>query len=144
MKKILNYIDGSYCEPFSQDWLDNYNPSKGVVYSKIASSSSVDVDNAYLAAEKAFPSWSNTTINKRSAILSKIADLIEDNLDKLAEAESLDNGKPLSLAKSVDVPRASSNFKFFAQIWYFFVFNSTSFIKIIETETIIVNFFGQK
>ena len=114
MKKILNYIDGSYCEPFSQDWLDNYNPSKGVVYSKIASSSSVDVDNAYLAAEKAFPSWSNTTINKRSAILSKIADLIEDNLDKLAEAESLDNGKPLSLAKSVDIPRASSNFKFFA------------------------------
>ena len=115
MKKILNYIDGSYCEPFSQDWLDNYNPSKGVVYSKIASSSSVDVDNAYQAAEKAFPSWSNTTINKRSAILSKIADLIEDNLDKLAEAESLDNGKPLSLAKSVDIPRASSNFKFFAQ-----------------------------
>ena len=97
MKKILNYIDGSYCEPFSQDWLDNYNPSKGVVYSKIASSSSVDVDNAYQAAKKAFPSWSNTTINERSAILSKIADLIEDNLEKLAEAESLDNVKPLSL-----------------------------------------------
>ena len=114
MKKILNYIDGSYCEPFSKDWLDNYNPSKGLVYSKIASSSSIDIENAYLAAKKAFSSWSNTTINERRAILSKIADLIEDNLDQLAEAESLDNGKPLSLAKSVDIPRASSNFKFFA------------------------------
>ena len=76
MKKILNYIDGSYCEPSSQDWLDNYNPSKGEVYSKIASSSSIDVDKAYLAAKKAFPSWSNTTIDERSAILLKIANLI--------------------------------------------------------------------
>ena len=114
MKKILNYIDGSYCEPFTQDWLDNYNPSKGAVYSKIASSSSIDVDKAYQAAKKAFPSWSNTTIDERSAILLKIANLIDDNLDMLAEAESLDNGKPLSLAKTVDIPRASSNFRFFA------------------------------
>ena len=114
MKKILNYIDGSYCEPFTQDWLDNYNPSKGAVYSKIASSSSIDVDKAYQAAKIAFPSWSNTTIDERSAILLKIANLIEDNLDMLAEAESLDNGKPLSLAKAVDIPRASSNFRFFA------------------------------
>ena len=95
MKKILNYIDGSYCEPFTQDWLDNYNPSKGAVYSKIASSSSIDVDKAYQAAKIAFPSWSNTTIDERSAILLKIANLIEDNLDMLAEAESLDNGKLL-------------------------------------------------
>ncbi len=114
MKKILNYIDGAYCEPFSQDWLDNYNPSKGEVYSKIAYSSSEDIDKAYLAAKNAFPSWSNTTIDERSAILSKIADLIEGNLEMLAEAEALDNGKPLSLARAVDIPRASSNFRFFA------------------------------
>ncbi|RZP12500.1 MAG: aldehyde dehydrogenase [Flavobacteriales bacterium] len=114
MKKILNFIDGSYDESFSKDWLDNYNPSKGEVYSKIASSTKVDVNSAYLAAKKAFPAWSNTTINERSTILSKIADLIDDHLDMLAEAETLDNGKPLKLAKSVDIPRASSNFRFFA------------------------------
>ena len=114
MKKILNYIDGTYCEPTSKDWLDNYNPSKGEVYSKIAYSTSKDVENAYQAAKNAFPSWSNTTIDERSAILLKIANLIEDNLDSLAEAEAMDNGKPLSLAKVVDIPRASSNFRFFA------------------------------
>jgi len=114
MKKILNYINGEYCEPFSGDWLDNYNPSKGEVYSKIAFSSSEDVEKAYQAAKNAFPSWSNTTIEERSNILLKIANLIEENLDYLAEAEALDNGKPLSLAKAVDIPRASSNFRFFA------------------------------
>lgn len=114
MKKILNFIDGSYDESFSKEWLDNYNPSKGEVYSKIASSTKVDVNSAYLAAKKAFPAWSNTTMNERSTILSKIADLIDDHLDMLAEAETLDNGKPLNLAKSVDIPRASSNFRFFA------------------------------
>ncbi len=113
MKKILNFINGAYCEPFSQDWLDNYNPSKGEVYSKIAYSSSEDVEKAYQAAKDAFPSWSNTTIEERSTILLKIASLIEENLDVLAEAEALDNGKPLSLAKAVDIPRASSNFRFF-------------------------------
>ncbi len=113
MKKILNFINGAYCEPFSQDWLDNYNPSKGEVYSKIAYSSSEDVEKAYQAAKDAFPSWSNTTIEERSMILLKIASLIEENLDALAEAETLDNGKPLSLAKAVDIPRASSNFRFF-------------------------------
>ncbi len=114
MKKILNFIDGSYDESFSKEWLDNYNPSKGEVYSKIASSTKEDVNSAYLAAKKAFPAWSNTTMNERSTILSKIADLIDDHLDMLAEAETLDNGKPLNLAKSVDIPRASSNFRFFA------------------------------
>ncbi|MCF6307046.1 MAG: aldehyde dehydrogenase [Flavobacteriaceae bacterium] len=113
MKKILNYINGEYCEPFSKDWLDNYNPSKGEVYSKIAFSSSEDVERAYKAAKEAFPSWSNTTTEERSTILLKIASLIEDNLEELAVAEALDNGKPLSLAKAVDIPRASSNFRFF-------------------------------
>lgn len=114
MKKILNYINGAYCEPFSGDWLDNYNPSKGEIYSKIAFSSSEDVERAYKAAKDAFPSWSNTTIEERSTILLKIASLIEENLEELAAAEALDNGKPLSLAKAVDIPRASSNFRFFA------------------------------
>ncbi|TDI74358.1 MAG: aldehyde dehydrogenase [Bacteroidetes bacterium] len=114
MQKILNYINGTYCDPHSDEWLDNYDPSKGEVYSRIANSNSEDVEKAYEAAKAAFPSWSNTTIEERSRIMLRIASLIEDNLDGLAEAEAKDNGKPLSLAKAMDIPRASSNFRFFA------------------------------
>lgn len=111
--KILNYINGEYVEPLSKQWLDNYNPSNGKVYSQIANSNSEDIETAYQAAAAAFPKWSNTTIDERSKILLKIADLIAENLDKLAEAEAKDNGKPFSLASAVDIPRASANFRFF-------------------------------
>ncbi|OAD92212.1 2-hydroxymuconic semialdehyde dehydrogenase [Aequorivita soesokkakensis] len=111
--KILNYINGEYVEPLSKKWLDNYNPSNGEVYSQIANSNSEDIENAYQAAKAAFPKWSNTTIDERSKILLKIADLIEEKLVELAEAEAKDNGKPLSLALAVDIPRASANFRFF-------------------------------
>ena len=113
MENILNYINGNYCEPLEGGWLDNYNPSNGEVYSKIANSTSEDISAAYEAARDAFPGWSSTTIGERSRIMLKIAQLIEDNLDRLAAAEAKDNGKPLSLAKTVDIPRASSNFRFF-------------------------------
>lgn len=113
MIKIQNYINGTYQDATSGNWLDNFNPSKGEVYSQIAKSTQEDVAKAYEAAAAAFPAWSNTTLDERSKILLKIADLIEANLDKLAEAEALDNGKPVSLAKAVDIPRASSNFRFF-------------------------------
>lgn len=112
--KILNFINGEYVDPISNNWIDNYNPSTGEIYSQIADSTADDVEKAYQAAEKAFPEWSQTTIEKRSRILLKIAELIEENLEELAIAESKDNGKPLSLSRSVDIPRASSNFRFFA------------------------------
>ncbi|WP_347372993.1 aldehyde dehydrogenase [Aequorivita sp. Q41] len=113
MQKILNYINGEYVEPLSKKWLDNYNPSNGEVYSQIANSNAEDIENAYQAAKQAFSKWSNTTIEERSRILLKIADLIEEKLLSLAEAEARDNGKPLSLALAVDIPRASANFRFF-------------------------------
>ncbi len=110
---IQNYINGNFHNPIQDDWLDNYNPSNGEVYSQIPNSSSEDVENAYIAAKSAFPSWSQTTLDERSRIMLKISELIEANLDRLAEAESKDNGKPIWLAKAVDIPRASSNFRFF-------------------------------
>tara|TARA_R100001530_G_scaffold132716_1_gene105389 strand:+ start:1318 stop:2769 length:1452 start_codon:yes stop_codon:yes gene_type:complete len=113
MQKILNYINGEYVEPLSKKWLDNYNPSNGEVYSQIANSNAEDIESAYQAAKAAFPKWSNTTIDERSRILLKIADLIDEKLVELAEAEAKDNGKPLSLALAVDIPRASANFRFF-------------------------------
>ncbi|MAO08263.1 MAG: hypothetical protein CL596_06085, partial [Alteromonas sp.] len=113
MSKILNYINGEFTPPLKNEWIDNVNPSEGRVYGQIANSTVEDIEKAYQAAKAAFSSWSATTIEERSRILLKIADLIEAHLDRLAEAESMDNGKPLSLAKSVDIPRASANFRFF-------------------------------
>lgn len=113
MIQINNYINGTYVNPIENHWIDNYNPANGEIYSQIANSTSEDVESAYQAAKEAFPSWSQTTLEQRSRILLKIADLIEKKLDLLAAAESKDNGKPISLAKAVDIPRASANFRFF-------------------------------
>lgn len=114
MIEIKNYINGKLQNPISGEWIDNYDPSCGEVYGKIPNSGKEDVEAAYIASAKAFPEWSNTTLETRSRILSKIADLIEEKLDSLAAAESKDNGKPISLAAKVDIPRASANFRFFA------------------------------
>lgn len=114
MQKILNYINGQLVEPVGKTFFDNINPSKGQPYSLIPDSDERDVNAAVDAALAAFPSWSETPAAKRSAILVKISELIDKNLDKLAVAESVDNGKPVWLAKAVDIPRASKNFHFYA------------------------------
>ncbi|MBL6446831.1 aldehyde dehydrogenase [Fulvivirga sp. 29W222] len=114
MKTIQNYINGELVEPKSGQYLDNYNPAEGKVYSLIPDSDKSDVEEAVKAAKAAFPEWSSMPIQKRSDILNKIADLIDKNHDRLAEAESVDNGKPLKLAQRVDIPRASSNMRFYA------------------------------
>jgi len=114
MQKIVNYINGILTEPIGQQYLENIDPSTGQVYSLIADSDHRDVALATEAANKAFPVWSTSTAEKRSKIMLKIADLIDQNLDALALAESIDNGKPVKLAKIVDIPRASANVRFFA------------------------------
>jgi len=111
---MLNYINGELVGPISGSYLDNYNPSIGKVYSQIPDSNEKDVDLAYAAANEAFLGWSNTSKEERSKIMMRIADLIEENLQELAKAESMDNGKPVKLAKHVDIPRAASNMRFFA------------------------------
>jgi len=110
---IQNYINGQYLNPTQDNWIDNYCPASGEVYGQIPNSSAEDIDNAYIAAKSAFPSWSHTTLEERSRILIKISELLEVNLQRFAEAESKDNGKPIRLAKEVDIPRAASNFLFF-------------------------------
>ncbi len=113
MIKIQNYINGEYCDPISGQWLDNVDPSCGQVYAQIPNSDAQDVTNAYKAAKAAQAGWAATSIDTRSAILLKLAALIEKNIDRLATAESRDNGKPIWLAKAVDIPRAATNFRFF-------------------------------
>ena len=113
MKKILNYIGGKLVEPASGQYLDNFDPSRGKVYSLIADSDAQDVEAAFSAASAAFPAWSVTSVEERSRVMQRIADLIAENVEELAKAESIDNGKPLSLARSMDIPRAEANIRFF-------------------------------
>src|SRR5437016_3728292 len=112
--KIRNFIDGQFIEPVGGKYLDNIEPATGKPYSQVANSDSRNVDLAVTAAEKAFADWSRTPATERSRILLRIGDLIERDLEKLARAESIDTGKPLSLARTLDIPRAASNFHFFA------------------------------
>src|SRR6059036_3110358 len=114
MIKIAHYINGELVEPVSRRYLDNLDPATGKAYSLVPDGDERDVERAAEAAEKAFPAWSRTPAAQRSAILLRIADLIEANLERLARAECVDTGKPLSLARSLDIPRAASNFRFFA------------------------------
>lgn len=114
MEKILNYINGELIAPTSDRWIDNYNPAEGKVYNLIPDSDEKDIEKAVAAAKKAFPAWSELPTSERSDILLKIAEGIDREFESLAKAESDDNGKPLKLAKAVDIPRASANMRFFA------------------------------
>lgn len=111
---IANYIGGTMQAPLDGKYMDNVNPATGEIYSQTPDSNLKDVEEAVGAAKAAFPGWSTTPANERFRILNRIAELIDNNLDALALAETNDNGKPLWLSKRVDIPRASSNFRFFA------------------------------
>ena len=112
--RIYNYIHGRLVEQASGQYIENFDPATGEVYSHLPDSDERDVDRAVAAAEEAFPSWSTTPAEVRSRILTKIADLIERDAERLALAESIDGGKPVALARAVDIPRASRNFRFFS------------------------------
>lgn len=114
MRKIDNYISGVIAAPSSQQYLNNYNPADGAVYSLLADSGAEDVALAVDSASKAFDEWAAMPVGQRSTLLLGLADLIDRDLDKLALAESIDSGKPLALAKRLDIPRASANIRFFA------------------------------
>ena len=112
--RIRNFINGEFVEPIGGRYLDNVEPATGKPYSQVADSDARDVDLAVVAAEKAFCDWSKKTATERSNFLLRIAALIERDLEKFARAESIDTGKPISLARTLDIPRSIANFRFFA------------------------------
>jgi aminomuconate-semialdehyde/2-hydroxymuconate-6-semialdehyde dehydrogenase len=114
MQKLQNFINGSYQNPVSNEYIDNFEPATGKVYSLIPDSDERDVEAAVEAAEKAFPIWSKMSVEERSKILVRLSEGIERRMDEFVKAESKDNGKPITLAAHVDIPRAVSNFHFFA------------------------------
>jgi aminomuconate-semialdehyde/2-hydroxymuconate-6-semialdehyde dehydrogenase len=114
MEKILNYINGELVEPNSKQYIENVDPSIGLTYNLCPDSDAADVELAYEAAAAAFPIWSEMSTGERSKIMLKLAALVEKNNDALALAESIDQGKPLWLAKNGEIPRAQANIHFFA------------------------------
>ncbi|HEY7114604.1 MAG TPA: aldehyde dehydrogenase [Thermoanaerobaculia bacterium] len=114
MKRVLNFIDGEFRPPCSGRYLPDVEPATGQVLAEIAESGSEDVDAAVAAASRAFESWRRTPAEERSRLLIRVADLIEDNFEELARLEAEDSGKPIGLARRMDIPRAILNFRFFA------------------------------
>jgi aminomuconate-semialdehyde/2-hydroxymuconate-6-semialdehyde dehydrogenase len=114
MDILANFIDGQYCPPVNGQYIDNIEPATGLIYGKVPNSDVTDVALAVKAAELALPAWKAMPLEQRADYLYAIAKGIEARLAELAIAESTDNGKPVSLATNVDIPRAASNFKFFA------------------------------
>ncbi len=114
MERFSNFIHGEFKGPVSDRYFENFNPATGKVDSMIPDSDIKDVARAVSSAKEAFESWSKTSAEERAEVLYKIADLIDQNKDDLAQAESRDQGKPIHLASSVDIPRAAYNFRYFA------------------------------
>ncbi|MEE9271515.1 MAG: aldehyde dehydrogenase [Candidatus Krumholzibacteria bacterium] len=114
MQTIRNYIGGGFSGPVSGEFLDVFEPATGRVYVRVPESDQRDVDQAVAAAEKAFTDWSHTPAEERARVMLRIADLLESRLEQFARAESIDTGKPVKLARTLDIPRAIQNVRFFA------------------------------
>jgi aminomuconate-semialdehyde/2-hydroxymuconate-6-semialdehyde dehydrogenase len=114
MHTIQNFINGVYVPAQGGLYLDNFNPAIGAISGKIPDSDAADVEAAVRAASAAFPAWANTSLEHRQEILLSVAHGILQNLDALADAESADSGKTVTTARTIDIPRAALNFKFFA------------------------------
>ena len=113
MLRIQNYLNGRLEPPLAGRYLDNVEPATGRVYGQLPDSGPEDVAAAVAAAEAALPAWRARPAEERGRLLVCIADLIDANVERLARAESQDTGKPLALARVMDIPRAASNFHFF-------------------------------
>lgn len=121
MDKIIDQtynllIDGEWVQAENGATFETFNPSTGEKLADCANASAADIDKAVQAAKTAFDSWSKTSAAERSALLLKIADLIDENADKLAKTETLDNGKPIRETSGVDIPLASDHFRYFAGV----------------------------
>ncbi|RWS02476.1 aldehyde dehydrogenase family 8 member A1-like protein [Dinothrombium tinctorium] len=131
--EIKNYINGRFVP--SEKHFESLNPATTEVCALIPDSDENEIDEAVDAAKKAFAKWSQTAVKERSYILFKIADLIEAKANELALLESMEQGKPLWLAETVDIPRAVLNFRHFAT-----TVQSDSELAVVSSETEIVNY----
>jgi aminomuconate-semialdehyde/2-hydroxymuconate-6-semialdehyde dehydrogenase len=113
MLQLQNFINGQLCPPVAGRYLPLLEPATGQPFAQAPDSGAADVAAAVQAAEAALPAWRALPAEERGRRLVRLAELIEQHLEPLARAESQDNGKPLRLARTLDIPRAASNFAFF-------------------------------
>jgi aminomuconate-semialdehyde/2-hydroxymuconate-6-semialdehyde dehydrogenase len=114
MIELPNFVDGELHPSASRRWFDVWEPATGKVYARAPESDAADVETAVRAARDAFPAWRDLAASERAQWLHRLADLIERDQGAFVQAESRDTGKPISLARSLDIPRAVSNLRFFA------------------------------
>lgn len=114
MLECANLIDGQLVPARSGRRLESIEPATGSAWASVPDSDAADVDAAVRAARSAFPAWAAAPATERSRLLLRLADLIDRDLNKLAEAEARDTGKPITLARTVDIPRSAANLRFFA------------------------------
>ena len=114
MQRDPHWINGRPCEPANGQWLDVFDPATGEVAAQVADGDAGDVDAAVAAAQAAFPAWSSLPNSERARWLERLVDAIEARLDEFAQVEASDGGKPLALARDIEIPRAISNLRFFA------------------------------
>ena len=112
--RLANLIDGRLQAPRDSRWLDVFEPATGQVFAQCPDSSAADVADAVAAAQRAAPGWSAMPAEQRARLLHRLADLVEARLEDFVALESRDSGKPLSLARNLDIPRAVSNLRYFA------------------------------
>lgn len=112
---LQNYVYGEFED--TEDYIDSYNPATGQVWAKVPDSHQGDVNRAVYSAKSAFNNWAGIGYAKRAQYLMKVAKLLEKRMDEFAKAESRDQGKPVGLAKTMDIPRAVLNLRSFAESW---------------------------
>lgn len=109
-----NFIGGKFVAPISGKYFDNASPVTGQIVCKIARSDAQDIEAALDAAHAAKAAWGRTSVAERAAVLNRIADRMEENLERLAIAETWDNGKPIRETRAADLPLAIDHFRYFA------------------------------
>jgi len=115
-KKYGNFINGKWVTPIDEEYFEDRSPIDGSIIAKVPRSNNKDVDLAVKSAWDAFKSWKNTSATDRSNILLKIANRIEENLEKLALVETWENGKPIRESMAADIPLAVDHFRYFGGV----------------------------
>jgi aminomuconate-semialdehyde/2-hydroxymuconate-6-semialdehyde dehydrogenase len=112
--RLAHWIDGTPCAPAGGGWRETFDPATGRAHAEIADGDARDVEAAVAAARRAFPAWSALRNSERARWLERLAQALEDRLEAFAHAEVRDGGKPVKLAREVEIPRAVANLRFFA------------------------------
>jgi aldehyde dehydrogenase len=131
-----NFIGGHWVAPIRGEYSQNLTPATGEPFTEVPRSTVEDVELALDAAHAAKTDWAELSTTERSRVLNKIADVIDENLEMLAVAESWENGKPVRETLAADIPLAADHFRYFASV----IRGETGTISEIDKNTIAYHF----